>query len=63
MEKLTQEVTQRSFAGYPILLVSSNIRLQLRRFVEHVLSNLVVLSHNEIAPDTSIETLGVIKLD
>ncbi|GAB4237703.1 MAG: flagellar biosynthesis protein FlhA [Acidobacteriota bacterium] len=58
IEKLHRAISERSFDGYPILLVPSSIRLHVRRFVEHVLPNLVVLSHNEIPPHVKLISLG-----
>lgn len=58
IEKLQRAISERSFDGYPILLVPSNIRLHVRRFVEHVLPSLVVLSHNEIPPHVKLISLG-----
>ena len=56
--KLQKSVSEKTFEGYPILLVPSNVRLHLRRFLEHVLGNLVVLSHNEIPPQVKLVSLG-----
>ena len=56
--KMQKSVSEKTFEGYPILLVPSNIRLHVRRFVEHLLSNLVVLSHNEIPPHVKLISLG-----
>jgi flagellar biosynthesis protein FlhA len=46
----------------PILACLPNIRSQIRRLTEKFFPNLVVLSHGEIAPNTPIESLGVIRL-
>ena len=56
--KVQKSVSEKTFEGYPILLVPSNIRLHVRRFLEHVLTNLVVLSHNEIPPHVKLVSLG-----
>jgi len=58
LNKLQKTISEKGFDGYPILLVPSNIRLHVRRFVEHLLSNLVVLSHNEIPPHVRLVSLG-----
>jgi len=60
LEKLQRSVLEKTYEGYPILLVSSNIRLHVRQFVEHLISNLVVLSHNEIPPNVKLISLGEI---
>ncbi|MEJ2078257.1 MAG: flagellar biosynthesis protein FlhA [Acidobacteriota bacterium] len=61
LTKLQKFVSEKTFDGYPILLVPSNIRLHVRRFIEHVLSNLVVLSHNEIPPHVKLVSLGEVE--
>ena len=43
----------------PILLVSPQIRAALKQITENHLSNLVVLSFNEITRDTQIVTVGL----
>jgi flagellar biosynthesis protein FlhA len=58
LEKMQRSILEKSSEGYPILLVSSNIRLHVRQFVEHLMNNLVVLSHNEIPPHVKLISLG-----
>jgi flagellar biosynthesis protein FlhA len=58
--KIQTFVAEKTFDGYPILLVPSHIRIHVRRFVEHVVGNLVVLSHNEIPPQVKLVSLGEI---
>ncbi len=45
----------------PILLCSPLIRPHVKKLIERFLPNLVVLSHNEIAPDVRIECIGVVE--
>lgn len=45
----------------PLLLVSPQIRRQLRNFIEPVLPNVHVLSFSELTPDTSIKTVGIVE--
>lgn len=45
----------------PILLCSPLIRPHMKKLTERFIPNLVVLSHNEIAPDVRIESLGVVE--
>ncbi|MBF0277578.1 MAG: flagellar biosynthesis protein FlhA [SAR324 cluster bacterium] len=45
----------------PILLSSPLIRPHVKRLTERFIPNLVVLSHNEIAADVRIESMGVIE--
>ena len=61
LEKIQKTIQEKSFDGYPVLLASSNIRLHVRRFVEHLLGNLVVLSHSEIPPHVRLFGLGEVE--
>src|SRR5690606_5793380 len=45
LEQIKRTIEEQTFDGYPNLLTSSNLRLQVRRFMENVFSSLVVLSH------------------
>ncbi len=47
----------------PVILCPASIRVHLRRLVEGVLPNLVVLSYKEIAPPTKINSIGMIGLE
>ena len=49
--------------AHPVVVCVPTARLALRRLTEKFLPQFTILSHNEIAQDTSIETLGVINLD
>jgi flagellar biosynthesis protein FlhA len=46
----------------PILACLPNIRVQVRRLTEKFFPNLIVLSHNEIAPTVQIESVGIVRL-
>jgi len=48
--------------AHPVVVCVPAVRMVLRRLLEKFAPQIVVLSHNEIARDTSIETLGVIKV-
>ncbi|MBI4083684.1 MAG: flagellar biosynthesis protein FlhA [Candidatus Lambdaproteobacteria bacterium] len=48
------------FNYQPILLCSPLIRPHVKRLTERFIPNLVVLSHNEIAHDVRLESLGVV---
>jgi flagellar biosynthesis protein FlhA len=61
IERMQKTIQEKSFDGYPVLLTSSNIRLHVKRFVEHLLSNLVVLSHSEIPPNVKLVSLGEVE--
>ncbi len=47
----------------PLLLCSPLIRPHVKKLLERFIPNLVVLSHNEVAPDVRIEALGVVELN
>jgi len=51
------------FNYQPLVLCSPIVRPHLKRLTERAVSNLVVLSHNEISPDVRIESLGFISLE
>lgn len=70
---LPPEVTERIIASMksaidsmvtnnlnPIILCSPNVRLPLRRMVESVLPQAIILSYNEIIPDTEVYSVGTI---
>ena len=46
----------------PILACMPNIRPQLRRLTEKFFPNLAIISHSEIAPNTPIESMGIVRL-
>ena len=45
----------------PVLLSSPNVRIHLRKIVERFFPNVVVLSHNEIAREANIMSIGMIE--
>ena len=45
----------------PVVLTTPRIRLPFRRMVERYLSDLAVLSFNEILPQLEVESVGVLK--
>lgn len=51
------------FNYQPLILCSPVVRIHLKRLTDRAISNLVVLSHNEISPDVRIESLGFISLE
>lgn len=51
------------FNYQPIILTSPIIRPHLKKLTERMIPNLVVLSHNEIAQDARIESLGILEPD
>jgi len=49
-------------AGQPILLTSPTARRHLFKLTHRFIPQLVVLSHNELAPDTRVANVGVVEL-
>ena len=50
-----------SRGAQPVLLSSPNVRIHLRKIIERFFPNVVVLSHNEIARDANILSIGMIE--
>jgi flagellar biosynthesis protein FlhA len=50
------------FNYQPLILCSPIVRPHLKRLTERAVSNLVVLSHNEISQDVRIESLGFVEI-
>jgi flagellar biosynthesis protein FlhA len=57
IEKFNQIGTQ------PVLICSPSIRRHVKKFTERFISNLVVLSHNEIPTNIKIQSLGAVGSD
>jgi flagellar biosynthesis protein FlhA len=63
LEKLTEAMQQVDGGATPVLLCSPTIRPHVKRLTERYLSNLVVLSHNEIAPHLKVRSIGTVSID
>jgi len=67
--KKTTEATVKQLeklltAGHlPVILTSPQIRSQVRRLMEGVLSSVVVLAYNEISRDVEVESMGMVTVD
>ncbi len=48
---------------HPVLICSPSIRRHVKKFIERFISNLVVLSHNEIPSNIKIQSLGAVGSD
>ncbi len=46
-----------------IVLCSPSIRFHFRRLIERFIPSLVVLSHNEIAPNVNLKSIGIVRLE
>jgi len=63
VRKLQPMMTNFSAQGLPpVVLCSPNIRIHLRKLLEKFFPNLAVLSHNEIAREVNIRSLGMVEL-
>lgn len=47
----------------PLILASAQVRAALSRFVERFVPGFAVISHQEIAPNTRVQSLGVVNLE
>lgn len=64
INKLSKVVEKFMEAGTsPILLAPSHLRAALFRFVDRFVPGMSVLSHYEIAPNTKVQSVGVVTLD
>ena len=49
-------------AGQPILLTSTNLRRHLYKITSRFIPQLIVLSHNELTPDASVNSVGIVEV-
>lgn len=47
--------------GQPLLVCAATVRMYIRQLLEHFISNLIILSHNEIPSNVNIVPIGIIK--
>ncbi len=63
LDEVTRRTGELTAAGQPALLVvSTEARLPLKRFIESSLPRLVVLAYQELPPATEIENAGMVTL-
>ncbi len=63
MEKIEESLKDVMAMGYrPVLLTSKDIRRFLRQLTERSFPSIPVLSHNELAKDSRVQTLKVVRL-
>ena len=62
---LSSQVERMLALGYqqPVLVCMAALRLPLRRLTERSLPHLVILSYNEIVPNTEVRAIGSVTLD
>jgi flagellar biosynthesis protein FlhA len=61
LPRFQKAIEKGSFEGYPVLLTSTAVRLHVKRFTEHLIPSLVVVSHNEVPPKVRLISIGVIE--
>ena len=62
LQAIQATTADAGFEGYPVLLTTTEIRFHVRQFLEHLLPNLTVVSHNEIPLHVKVISLGVIEI-
>ena len=63
MQELTKQVERMVALGYPPVVLSMHaLRLPLRRLTERNLPQLVIISYNEIIPQTDVRAIGSVSL-
>ncbi len=60
VDRLHQAIESSAFAMQPILMVNPSLRLPLRRLIEKILPNLVILSQGEVPANVTLVTVGVV---
>lgn len=63
LDAIAQQVQNFSGGMTPVLLCSPTIRPHVKKLTERYLSSLVVISHNEIAPDLKVRSIGIVRID
>ena len=51
------QALEQHLMPYPLILVSPQIRMALKRLTERAIPRLIVLSYNEISPDVQVLSL------
>ncbi len=63
LDAIAQQVQNFSGGMTPVLLCSPTIRPHVKKLTERYLSSLAVISHNEIAPDLKVRSIGIVRID
>ncbi len=61
VQNAVEKVTLKGIT--PVLLCSQKVRLPLRRLLERYMSNVAVISLNEIIPGVEVEAVGTVSID
>lgn len=51
------------YQDHPLVLCSPPVRLYFKRLIERFLPSVIVLSHNEIVPQTQIKQVGIVRIE
>ena len=63
LDALAGQLQQFGGGLTPVLLCPPTIRPHVKKLTERYLPSLVVLSHNEIAPQLKVRSVGTVKVD
>jgi len=63
IDRISDLATHAGDGNLPVLLTAPTIRPHVKRLTERYLPQLVVLSHNEIAPHMMVRSLGTVSLN
>ncbi len=63
IEAIGGQVENFKGATSPVLLCSASIRLHVKKLTERYFPGLAVISHNEVAPQVKIQSMGTVTLD
>jgi flagellar biosynthesis protein FlhA len=63
LDAIAQQIQNFSGGATPVLLCSPTIRPHVKKLTERYLPNLVVISHNEIAPHLQVRSIGTVRMD
>ena len=61
IESVTKSMIAASHRA--IIICSPNVRLPLRRLIEHTLPRVTVISFGEISPDSEVHSIGMVKIN
>jgi flagellar biosynthesis protein FlhA len=61
VERITRNMAASSHRA--IIICSPNVRLPVRRLIEHVLPRVTVISFGEISPDSEVHSIGMVKIN
>ncbi|WP_202077116.1 flagellar biosynthesis protein FlhA [Caldalkalibacillus salinus] len=63
-QQVLEQVSRVQQTGVqPVLLTSPAVRMYLRQFLERYMSDLPVLSYNELEPEVEVQSIGVVNLE